>query len=455
MIRENSTSWEDPLPKLVALYFDNQLNERELKQLQTRLKSDPEARIFFVQFSALQTQLEWIHTDSSSPQEMTHLPGSIYSRKKNWNLILYVTCCVCLVLGGLFSMHLMTPVAHVFPEPGSVWSSGNITTEEKLLPGSRRHLLRGAIEIRFTSGSIVNLKAPAQFTVHNSNEIFLQAGKLVADVPESGHGFTVETQTGKIIDLGTSFSVNVGAELNTEIKVYRGKVQVAGSKETVPPREIRANEAVQIDPVSNLIQPGDYTSSDFIPLISRDYAVDQFSDNVIFQEQLPDQIAQGEFQVLERDGAIFLFPEKRDILLSENLPVSITQPGDYRAQEQIETETDFVSRGMKVDCYRIYYDPASNHRDMIRAEGVVHFHQPILGLITTKTRLLETDSVLNPLCAGGNCPPVKHQEVEARVAEDGTHQDILSLSEDRKTLKFILHTGTKYVDEFRVLVASP
>lgn len=455
MITENPTSWEDPLPKLVALYFDGALNELELQQLQTRLKSDPEARVFFAQFSALQTQLEWIYTDSSSPQEMTHLPASLNSKKQNWNLILYVSCCVCLALGGLFFMHLTTPVAHVFPEPGSHWSYGSITPEETLLSGSQRHLLRGAVEIRFTSGSIINLKAPAQFTIDGSNEVFLHEGKLVADVPESGHGFTVETQTGRIVDLGTSFSVNVGAELNTEIKVYRGKVQVAGSNKIEAPREILANQAVQIDSVTKSIQSRDYTSSDFIPLISRDYAVDRFSDSVIFQEQLPEQIARGEFQVLERDGAIFLFPEKREILLSENLPVSISQPGTYQSQTQIEQEVDFVPRGIKVDCYRVYYDPASNHRDLIRAEGEVHFNRPILGVITTRNRLAATDAVLNPLFAGGARPSVKHQEIETRTSDDGTLQDILILSEDRKTLKFILLTGTAYVDEFRVLVASP
>ena len=455
MITENSTHWEDPLPKLVALYYDNELNERELLQLQERLKSDPEARIFFAQFATLQTQLEWICTDSSCPQEMTHLPASLNTRRRNWSLILYVTCCVCLVLGGLFFMHLTTPVAHVYPEPGSHWGFGEVTTEETLLSGSQRRLLRGAVEIRFTSGSIINLKAPAQFTIHGSNEVFLQAGKLVADVPESGHGFTVETQTGRIIDLGTSFSVNVSAELNTDIKVYRGKVQIAGSNETVPPREILANQAVHIDSVTKSIQSRDYTSSDFIPLIARDYAVDRFSDSVVFQEQLPDQIARGEFQVLERDGTIFLFPEKRDILLSDNLPVSISQPGNYQAETQIEKATDYIPRGMRVDCYRIYYDPASNHRDMIRAEGVVHFHRPVLGIITTKKRLFETDTTLNPLYTGGNSPTVNHQEIETRTTEDGKRQDILILSEDRKTLKFILLTGTTFVDEFRVLVASP
>ncbi|QDT23812.1 FecR domain-containing protein [Gimesia chilikensis] len=455
MISENTSNWEDPLPRLVALYFDQRLDESELQQLQTRLKTDPDARVFFAQFSILQTQLEWVCTDSVSPREMTHIPASYHARARNWNLILYISCCICLAIGGLFFMYLTTPVAHVYPTADSHWESGLIADEETLLSGSRRQLSNGAIEIRFTSGSIINLQAPALFTIQGSNAVFLEAGKLVADIPETGHGFTVETQSGQIVDLGTSFSVNVEADRNTEVKVYRGKVQVAGTTDSQTPLDLSANQAVEIDSISRSILPRDYTSSDFIPLIARDYSVGSFSENVVFQEQFPDQIARGEFQLLERDGTVFLFPELREIQLYNNLNVSISQPGSYWSYEQIETDTDFIPRGMKVDCYRLYYDPASNKNEMLPVEGTIHFHQPVLGMITTRNRLLETDHILNPLCQGGNCPQIKHQEIETRVSEDGSRQDIITLSEDRKTLNFKLFTGTNYIDEFRVLVAAP
>ncbi|WP_417386338.1 FecR domain-containing protein [Gimesia sp.] len=455
MITENSANREDPLPSLVARHFDNQLNERELYQLQSRLKSDPEARVFFIQFSTLQTQLEWVFTDSTTPQEWSHLPAIEKPVRKNWNLIGYITVCACLLTASFLFLYMMHPVAYVFPQPNSEWTSGPVMQEEPVRSGSQRHLIKGEIEIRYKTGSIVNLKAPAFFTVDGDNSVTLDRGKLVADIPEAGQGFRVGTKAGRIVDWGTSFSVSVDKSQNAEIKVYRGKVSVGGDSENPNATELTANQAVQIDSASKRIQHSNYSSSDFIPLIARDYAVNHFSDNVIFQEQLPDQIARGDFQVLEQDGAIFLFPEKRNILLSENLPVSISQPGNYQAEAQIEKATDFIPRGMTVDCYRIYYDPISNNQDMIRVEGEVHFHRPVLGIITTKNRLLETDAVLNPLCASGVCPPIKHQEVEARISEDGGHQDILRLSEDRKSLKIILYTGTKFVDEFRVLVASP
>lgn len=455
MIRELSAQWEDPLPKLVALYFDNQLDEAKLSLLQDRLKSDPEARIFFAQFSVLQAQLEWVYTDSPDSQEPTHLAASIQVSNRNWSQILYALTCVCLVLGGLLFVHLTSPVAHVFPLQDSHWKSGPITQEEPLLSGSYRHLLRGEIEIRFGSGSIVHVKAPALFTTSGSNEISLEEGMLVADIPEAGHGFTVETHAGRIIDLGTSFSVNVGAEQNTDVKVYRGKVQVGSGTTDGSTHEIRANEAVRIDSVTRKIQTQNYSSSDFIPLISRDYPVLSFSESVVFQEHLPAAIARGTFQVLERDETVFLFPEKRDVQLDSDLKVSISQPGSYWSYDQIEKESDLISRGMKVDCYRVYYDPASNQDDMMPVAGEIVFKQPVLGIITTNQMLEASDEYLNPMFHQFPGQKIKHQEIETRLSKDGTRQDVIVLSPDRKKLSFQLFTGTTYVDEFRVLVASP
>ncbi|QDT95343.1 FecR domain-containing protein [Gimesia aquarii] len=455
MITESSTNWEDPLPKLVALYFDNKLNEKELRILQTRLKSDLEARVFFAQFSALQTQLEWVYTDSTVPQEMMHLPASIQSKRWNWSHVMYIATCICLVLGGLLFIHLTTPVAHVFPITDSLWKTGPVEQKETLFSGSTRYLLRGAIEIQFESGSVISLKAPASFTTNGKNAVYLDQGKLVADIPESGHGFEVETLAGRIVDLGTSFSVNVIENQNTEINVFRGKV-VVGDVNSSSIQEIKTNEAIQIDSLTKKIVTRPYSSSDFIPLISRDYPVLNFSKSIIFQEKIPDSVASGSFQVIERDNHIFLFPETRNVKLHSDLNVSISQPGRYWSYEQIEKETDLIPRGTQVDCYRLYYDPASDDEEnLIPTEGEIEFDQPVLGLITTKKLLIQSDSQFNPLLIKNPQRMINHQEIEIRLVEDGKTQDIVTLSPDRKKLSVKLFTGTAYVDELRVLVSAP
>lgn len=454
MITENINHWEDPLPKLVSLYFDNALNERELKLLQTRLKSDQEARIFFAHFSALQTQLEWVYTDETDHQEMTYIPESVQKNKRDFSNVIYISTCACLVLCALLFIHMTTPVAHVFPVMDSLWAKGPVTQKEALLSGAKRHLLKGEVRVKFTSGSIINVKAPALIRISAKNAVFLDKGKLIADIPRSGHGFEVETHAGRIVDLGTAFSVNVNAEQNTKINVFRGKVKVAGNSNSLPAREIQANEAVRIDPHTKRIVFEHYSSSDFIPLISRDYPVLNCSESIIFQEKIPNAIANGSFHVIERDNHIFLFPERQNVNLNSDLNVSISQPGKYWSHEQIEHKTDIIPRGTQVDCYRLYYDPANDKEDLIPVEGEIEFKQSVLGLITTRSLLLRSDFLFNPLFIENPQRTINHQETEIRLVDNGKTQDFISLSPDRKTLSFKLFTGTSNVDELRVLVST-
>lgn len=453
MITESTNHWEDPLPKLVSLYFDNKLNEKDLKLLRTRLKSDPEARVFFAQFSALQTQLEWVYTDATDHQEMTYLPESALTKKRDLSKVIYISTCVCLVLGALFFIHMTTPVAHVFPVKDSVWAKGPVPQKEALLSGAKRHLLKGEVQVQFVSGSVINVKAPALIRIRGKNAVYLDEGKLIADIPKSGHGFEVETHAGRVIDLGTAFSVNVNAKQNTEINVFRGKVAVASDIATSPVQEIKANEAVQINSLTQKVAITHYSSSDFIPIISRDYPVLNFSESVVFQEKIPNPVAKGSFHVFERDSHIFLFPERQNIKLNLDLKVSISQPGSYRSLEQIEKETDIIPRGARVDCYRLYYDPASDEKDMIPAEGEIEFDRPVLGLITTRNLLLQSDSLFNPLLIENPLKNIHHQEIEIRV-DNGKSQDLITLSPDRRKLSFKLFTGTSHIDEFRVIVSA-
>ena len=62
-------------------------------------------------------------------------------------------------------------------------------------------------------------------------------GRLSAEVPSSAKGFTVITPTGKAIDLGTKFGVDVPLQGEAEIHVFQGEViaqsSVGGSRQSV------------------------------------------------------------------------------------------------------------------------------------------------------------------------------------------------------------------------------
>ena len=101
------------------------------------------------------------------------------------------------------------------------------------------------MELNFTSGAKLLIEGPSDFTINSPMNIELTSGKVVADIPPSAHGFTVNTPTSKTIDLGTRFAVKADSK-SSEIHVIDGLVKSRG-KQSDSYIELRKNEALKID----------------------------------------------------------------------------------------------------------------------------------------------------------------------------------------------------------------
>ena len=84
----------------------------------------------------------------------------------------------------------------------------------------------GAVQLTFGDGAVVTMNAPAEVELVNASRVFLRRGRLVPLVPPRAKGFTVLSPGGKVVDLGTEFSVNVDASGAAEIDVIDGEVVV-------------------------------------------------------------------------------------------------------------------------------------------------------------------------------------------------------------------------------------
>jgi hypothetical protein len=93
-----------------------------------------------------------------------------------------------------------------------------------LLAGDRIALLGGEATIKFESGAVTVLQGPCIFDVVAPREGNLRRGWLKADVPPKAVGFLVDTPTARIVDLGTSFEVNVNRDGVASVSVVEGKV---------------------------------------------------------------------------------------------------------------------------------------------------------------------------------------------------------------------------------------
>ncbi len=109
--------------------------------------------------------------------------------------------------------------------------------------------LQGLIQMRFASGVTVFIEAPAAFDAISAERLALHAGRLSANVPPEGTGFTVETPEADVVDFGTAFSVEVGRG-ESEVHVFQGHVQVKPKADNMrqpsEPIDLRTEQAIRI-----------------------------------------------------------------------------------------------------------------------------------------------------------------------------------------------------------------
>ena len=88
-------------------------------------------------------------------------------------------------------------------------------------------LTRGSASIRLLSGAEMTVNAPATLEPVSANRIKLSQGRVVGrcETPSS-LGFTVDTPTCRVVDVGTEFGVWVDDRGDTECHVFDGLVEV-------------------------------------------------------------------------------------------------------------------------------------------------------------------------------------------------------------------------------------
>ncbi|MGD9631846.1 MAG: FecR domain-containing protein [Pirellulales bacterium] len=112
----------------------------------------------------------------------------------------------------------------------AVWQNpnGSFTLASRVRAGENLTLERGQVELTYSTGAKLLLTGPSEFLVLPAGGK-LRRGELVARVPQAGHGFTIETPHGKVIDLGTEFGVVVDDFGVSQVSVFEGKVETLPS----------------------------------------------------------------------------------------------------------------------------------------------------------------------------------------------------------------------------------
>jgi hypothetical protein len=138
---------------------------------------------------------------------------------------------------------------------GCKWAGSTLPTAEgsRVTPGTLE-LVEGIATVKFDSGAEVVMEAPATLELVDAMACRLVKGTLVADVPPSAIGFSVDTPNAKVVDYGTRFGVSAGEDGKYLVQVLEGLVEVS-PKSTNEPKQLRAGEKVDTGVRASQLRP--------------------------------------------------------------------------------------------------------------------------------------------------------------------------------------------------------
>lgn len=118
------------------------------------------------------------------------------------------------------------PVARLESTDGAVWLGDEYAVGHRFVEGDSVYLSQGAARISLASGVEVALRAPCFVSLDDDMLVRLAEGVVTAQVAEWAHGFTIATDTMRVVDLGTKFAVSADNHGSTEAHVLDGQVRV-------------------------------------------------------------------------------------------------------------------------------------------------------------------------------------------------------------------------------------
>jgi hypothetical protein len=84
----------------------------------------------------------------------------------------------------------------------------------------------GTLTLRFRSGATVRATGPASLRLKSDMLVELDEGQATAHVPHWATGFTIETPSASVFDLGTEFGVAARRDGQTDVIVFDGEVDL-------------------------------------------------------------------------------------------------------------------------------------------------------------------------------------------------------------------------------------
>ncbi len=215
--------------------LDGQLSEEEWEALQGTLLADPELLERYVEQRWLHAQLT-VESDALASLVAPEIPVARPGRPPLARLSIAAAILFFFATLYLMFQDRTAPVVATLVEATNCrWAGSELpTTEGAALTAGTLALTEGMATIHFHSGATVTLEAPTTLQIDSAMRARLIEGSVVADVPESAHGFTIDTKETEVIDLGTRFGVTTTNLGDAHVFVFDGEVKVRSGDQPDP-----------------------------------------------------------------------------------------------------------------------------------------------------------------------------------------------------------------------------
>lgn len=217
--------------QLLDGWLDVNLSDHQTQQLAEWLKQDPANMEAFVEANIREQQLKDAVRLLSQTEQASHRV-ELEQPKRQAPYLISGAIALALALSVLIVVWLAVPAG----TPGVLVNV--IAMSDAQLTGSRVSLSVGEDisldAFRLESGSLelmlprsvrVELIAPVEAIFESETRLRLIEGRMSADVGSGGEGFTVVTAAGNVVDLGTSFGLEVERDGESRVAVFSGTVE--------------------------------------------------------------------------------------------------------------------------------------------------------------------------------------------------------------------------------------
>ncbi|PQO25665.1 hypothetical protein C5Y96_22860 [Blastopirellula marina] len=221
----------EPEHPLLDRWLEDTLSNQEEQQLSDWLKQDPQNMRTFVEANIREQQLKDAVRSVTQAQQASQRVEVMPPRRRS-SFPLKTTLGLALALSVLVVVWLVLPKPATSVQVNVIaladaqltGVNGKLSVGKSLSLGSFR-LDSGTMELMLPRNVRVEFIAPVEAVFEGETRLRLIEGCMSADVGDGGKGFTVVTAAGNVVDLGTSFGLEVERDGESRVAVFSGTVE--------------------------------------------------------------------------------------------------------------------------------------------------------------------------------------------------------------------------------------